>query len=95
MQSDADLLDLVASEERWYARLEENGSIYIEPPRDVKGGIDYEWLDMIAPFVSGYIQIQSEERVWRVVWKDGKRGRVVWPVWPEPSDDPDLVDDEE
>lgn len=87
---DAELLSAVAEDVRWSTCISDDGEIVAEPPSDeVKGGIDYGWLDMIAPFVTGYIQVfdKADIRTYRVVWRDGKRGRYVAPVWPEPSDD--------
>lgn len=85
---DAEFLASVTLNDDWQVRIDEHGAIVTKPPEEPWGGLDYDWLNAIAPFVSGYVQIRnSAGDTWRVVWKDGKRGRVVHPVWPEPSDE--------
>lgn len=80
----------------WEVHVENNIVVIDFTPSERKGGIDYDWLDSISLYVSGYIQIDREhEDTWRVVWKDGKKGRRVDPVWPEPSDDPEPSSEEE
>lgn len=85
-------LEAVALNEYWYASISPDGAIRNPDLQngEQKGGINYEWIDAIAPFIEdgGYLEIMNDDGgVWRVMYCDGKPGRNVHPVWPRPTDE--------
>lgn len=89
-QDGSAFLQAVAELECWHTTIAEDGIVNPGIGDRVKGGINIDWMDAMFPFVASgsYVQIHCEDgdRVWRHVWKDGKRERIVYPVWPEPDE---------
>lgn len=70
---DAEFLASVAGKEGWQAWIE-GDRIEVVPPDERKFGIEYNWLDMIAPYVMGYIEIYEDANggSWRISWNEEK-----------------------
>jgi hypothetical protein len=88
-EDDDAFLQSVAGLDRWKAGITEDGIVnpYIDRK---KGSIDIDWMDAMYPFVlsGSFVEIHCEDGlVWREVWKDGKKARRVYPIWPEPTDE--------